>query len=65
MENAKVVKEVLSDRSVVWNVEYREGDKQKRFINITVGCMNEAEARLLAVCLNNASWIQADIEYID
>lgn len=65
MEKAKVVREILSDTSVVWNVEYHEGDKQKRFINITIGCVGENEAKLLAMCLNNAAWMQADIEYTD
>ena len=61
MENAKVVKEVLTDRSVAWNVEYHEGTPQKGFVNITIGCVDQNAAELLAECLNEASWVQADV----
>ena len=56
MANADVVKEVLSDRSVVWNVEYREGT-----LNITVGCVDQNAAELLAECLNEAAFVHADV----
>lgn len=58
---AKVVSEVLSDRSIVWNVEYHEGTLQKGFVNITIGCVDQNAAELLAECLNDAVWVQADV----
>lgn len=61
MTEAKVVKEVLSDRSVAWNVEYHEGDAQKGHLNLTIGCTSKDAAELLAECLNDAAWIQADV----
>lgn len=53
---AKVVKEILSDRSVAWNVEYVDG-----LLNITVGCVDQNAAELMAECFNNAAWVQADV----
>ena len=53
---AKAVKEILSDRSVAWNVEYVDG-----LLNITIGCVDQNAAELLAECLNDAAWIQADV----
>lgn len=55
-KQAKVVKEVLSDRSVVWNVEYVDG-----LLNLTIGCVDLNAAELLAECLNDATFIQADV----
>jgi hypothetical protein len=56
MANAKVVKDVLSDRSVAWNVEYDEGH-----LHIAIGCTDQNAAELLAECLNDAAWITADV----
>ena len=56
VSEAKVVREVLSDYSVAWNVEYVDG-----FLNITIGCTDQNAADLLAECLNEAAWIQADV----
>ncbi len=56
MENANVVKDVLSDRSVVWNVEYVDG-----LLSITIGCVDQNAAELLAECLNEASWVQTSV----
>lgn len=53
---AKVVKNILSDRSVVWNVEYRNDH-----LNLTIGCVDQNAAELLAECLNDAAWVQADV----
>lgn len=53
---AKVVKEILSDHSVAWNVEYTEDH-----LNLTIGCTDKNAAELLAECLNDAAWIQADV----
>jgi hypothetical protein len=53
---AKVVKNLLSDRSIAWNVEYQEGT-----LNVTIGCVSQDAAELLAECLNEAAWIQADV----
>lgn len=53
---AKVVKDVLSDRSVAWNVEYVDG-----LLQILIGCHDQNAAELLAECLNEAAWIQADV----
>lgn len=54
---AKIVKEILSDHSVVWNVEYKEGT-----LNLTIGCTNRHAAELLVACLNDdVAWINADV----
>lgn len=53
---AKVVKEILSDRSVVWNVEHVDGH-----LSLTIGCVDQNAAELLAECLNEAAWVQADV----
>ena len=55
-KQAKAVKEVLSDRSVVWNAEYQDGT-----LNIKIGCLSQDAAELLAECLNEAAWVQADV----
>lgn len=52
---AKAVKEILSDRSVAWNVEYVDG-----LLNISVGCVDQNAAELLAECLNDAAWVQVE-----
>jgi hypothetical protein len=57
METAKVVKEILSDRSVVWNVEYTD---MNGLNCLTVGCVDRNAATLLAECLNDASWVQVE-----
>lgn len=56
MNNAKVVKNILSDRSVAWNVEYDEGH-----LHLTIGCTDKPAAERLAKCLNEAAWVQADV----
>lgn len=56
MQQAKVVKDILSDRSVAWNVEYDEGH-----LHLKVGCRDQNAAELLAECLNDACWITADV----
>lgn len=53
---AKAVKEILSDYSVAWNVEYEDG-----LLQILIGCTDQNAAELLAECLNDAAWIQADV----
>lgn len=56
MTAAKVQYEVLSDRSVAWNVEYRDGH-----INLIIGCVDRNAAELMAKCLNDASWVHANL----
>lgn len=55
-EPAKAVRDVLSDRSVVWNVEYADGN-----LDLTIGCLSQNAAVQLAKCLNNIAWIEADV----
>ena len=51
-----VVKEFLSDRSDAWSVKYVDG-----LLNITIGCVDQNAAELMAECLNDAVWVQADV----
>lgn len=56
MSNARAVKEILTDRSIAWNVEWSEGTS-----SLIVGCVDQNAAELLAECLNEAAWIQVDV----
>lgn len=53
---AKAVPEILTDRSVVWNVEYHEGH-----LHVVIGCVDQNAAELLAECLNDATYVNADV----
>jgi len=57
MEKASVCKEVLSDRSVAWNVVYTD---KSGLECLTVGCVDQNAAELLAECLNDAAWVQVE-----
>lgn len=53
---AKAVREVLSNHSIAWNVEYSDGE-----LNLTIGCTSRDAAELLAESLNDAAWITAGV----
>ena len=54
---AKAVKQIFSDYSVAWNVEYVDGR-----LNITFGCVDQNGAEMLAECINSdVAWVEADV----
>jgi hypothetical protein len=56
MEKVSVCKEVLSDGSVVWNVVYTQDGLEC----LTVGCVDQNAAELLAECLSEAAWVHVE-----